>query len=802
MSAAFLDFRHAVRGLLKHPGYAITATLTLALGIGFSTATFSVVNAVVLRPLPFEAPEDLVRILERNLPRFPRFSVSPGHYLFWRDHNTTFTGIGAWASQFVNVDADGLEPVRMRADRVSTSLLPLLGVAPQLGRSFTVDDEQGGRAEVAVLSHAVWQQQFGGNPNILGRAIRIDRQAVTIVGVMPPDFRFPSASTQLWVPLVFTPVERQNFGSHYMGAIGRLKPGATIDSATRDMAQVSRRVADVNPGSQGWEVLLFDLQTFLAGDLRTPLFVLLGAVSLVLLIACGNVANLLLVRGASRQKELAIRASIGASRGRLIRKLIVEQLTLATVSGAAGVLLAGWLLRLLIALMPGALPSYADVRLDPTALLFAVVLVVLTPLVFGLLPAIQAARPDLRTVIAAGGRHSILPAAARTRTTLVVAEIALAMALLVGAGHLVRSFSHLVQQSPGFAAEGAVLSSVSLPADAYPTPEVREQFLARFLDGVRGVADVAAVGVSMPMAMVNEFNSSYEVEGQPSPDGQNPITLFYAVSPGLLDAMRIPLLRGRFITDDDRRAGQRVVVINQALAEKHFGDDNPIGRRMRVSQGDNAWREIVGVVGNVKQMGLDEQPRAQVYESYLQHPYFASFALVVRANAGQPTAVVPQVRSVLRGIAPDLPLADVRRLDDVVADTVTSERFSTALIVTFGLAALLLASVGVYGVIAYTVGLRRHEFAIRVAHGARPGDLLRLVLHGAVGMSVVGILIGAFGAWLLRGVLERLLFEVSSADPLIYGAVAILLTAAALTATAVPAVRSTRVDPAEALRGE
>ena len=802
MTAILQDLRHAVRTLFKQPGYAATAMLTLALGIGFSTATFSVVNAVVLRPLPFEQPEELVRLLERNLPRFPRFSVSPGHYLFWRQHATSFTDIGAWATQFVNVDAAGLDPVRLRADRVSVNLLPLLGVEPRLGRSFDADDERGDRPAVVLLSHGVWQQYFGGSPDVVGRALRLDRQPVTVAGVMGADFRFPSAETDIWVPLVFTPVERQNFGSHYMGAVGRLKPGVAIEAAGRDMQQVSRRLAEVNPGSKGWDVLLFDLQTFLAGDLRTPLFVLLGAVALVLLIACSNVANLLLARGASRQKELAIRSSIGASRARLLTQLFVEQLVLAAASGAAGVLLAGWLLRLLVAVMPDALPAFADVRLDPVVLLFAVVLVVLTPLVFGLLPAVQAARPDMRAVIAAGGRHSGAPVAARTRTILVVAEIALAMALLVGAGHLVRSFVHLLAQSPGFSADRAFVSSVSLPAEAYPTPEVREQFLSKFLDGVWRIPDVAAAGVSMPMAMVNDFNSSYEIEGQPAPDGQNPLTLFYAVTPGFLDAMQIPLMRGRFVSADDRRGGHRIAVINQALAEKHFGAGNPLGRRIRVSQGDNAWREIVGVVGNVKQEGLDEKPRAQVYEPYLQHPYFAAFSVVVRTHTPEPTAVVPQVRSVLRSLAPELPLANVRTLDDVVDATVTSQRFSTALIATFGLAALMLAAVGVYGVIAYTVGLRRREFAIRVAHGAGSGDLLALVLRGAVGMSLAGITIGAIGAWLLRGIVEGLLFEVSAADPFTYIVVGILLALAALIASAVPAVRATRVDPAEALRGE
>jgi predicted permease len=619
---------------------------------------------------------------------------------------------------------------------------------------------------------------------------------------MPAAFRFPSDETHLWVPLVFSENERRNFGSHYMGAIGRLGPGATKETASRDMALVSQRLADANPGSRGWNVLLFDLQTFLVGDLRRPLLLLLGAVSLVLLIACGNVANLLLVRGASRHREFAIRSSIGASRTRLLRQLLVEQLALAGVSGAVGVLVAGWLLRLMLTLLPDALPSHADVRLDPTVLLFALLLVVLTPLVFGLLPAVRASRPDLRALIAVGGRQTASRGDARTRHLLVVAEIALAMALLVGAGHLLRSFLHLLSQSPGFATDGAVLSSISLPDDAYPTPEVRQQFIERLLADISALADVDAAGVSMPMAMVNDFNSSYEVEGQPVADGQQPITLFYAVSPRFLDAMQIPLLSGRFINHEDRQGGHRVVVINQALADKHFGETDPIGRRIRVSQGDGAWREIVGVVGNVKQDGLDERPRAQVYESYWQHPYFAAFSLIVRTPRADSSAVVPQLRASIRELDPDLPLADVRTLEEVVDATLTSQRFSTALIATFGFAALLLAAIGVYGVIAYTVSLRRREFAIRVAHGAAARDLFRLVLRGAIRVAVPGIAIGSLMAWLFRGAIEAQLFEVASADPLTYVVVAAALGATALMASAIPALRATRVDPAEALRGE
>ena len=796
------DVRHAMRALVKHPGYLVTALLTLALGIGFSTATFSVVNAVLLRPLPFQDPDRLVQLRERNLPRFPQFSVSPGHFIFWRENNSTFEGMAALATQNVNLDLGNEDPQRVRADRVSANLFSLLGVNPILGRSLESADENGKRAEVAILSHATWQRRFGGASTVIGQMVRLDRETVTIVGVMPPGFRYPSPDVEMWVPIVFTDAERRSFGSHFMTAVGRLRPGATLEQADADMKSVSARLIEFNPGSQGWEVLLFGLQDYTVREVRESLLVLLGAVALVLLIACANVANLLLARGSARQRELAIRSSIGATRGRLLRQLLVEQLALAGISAAAGVLLAAWLLRVLLAMVPDALPSHAEVRLDATVLAFAVALAVATPLLFGLLPALHGSRPDLRSLMSAGGRTGGGIPAKRTRTVLVVAEIALAMTLLVGAGLLIRSFANLANQSPGFEPGGAFLAGVSLPVDKYPEGESREQFTAEFLSRVRGLPQVEAAGLSVPMAMVNDFNSGYEIEGEPPVESGSPLTLFYAVSSGFFHVMKTPLLRGRYLTDDDRREGPRVILINEFIATRHFANVDPIGRRMRVGQGRNAqaWREIVGVVGNTKQSGLDEQPRAQVYEPYLQHPYFSAFSLVVRSTSPDPTAVVPQIRSVLRSMDPELPLARVRTLEEVVDTTVRPQRFSTALIGTFGAAALLLSAIGLYGVIAYTVGLRRQEFAIRVAHGASARDILGLVLQGAARMSLIGIVIGLVAAWLLRGVLQSLLFNVSSADPMTYGVVAAVLTVTTLLASAVPALRATRVDPAEALR--
>ena len=797
------DLRQAARAMAKHPGYLATALLTLALGIGFSTATFSVVNAVLLRPLPYANPHELLTLRERRLPQFPEFSVSPGHYLAWREHATVFQGIGAWQVQLRNLDTGSTEPDRVRVDRVSANLFALLGVTPVAGRAFNEADDVVGAPAVVLISHGAWQRRFGG-ADVVGQIVRMDREPVTIVGVMPADFVFPSAETEMWRPFAMTAAERRSDGSHYLSAIARMKPGVTLEQAQADLTAAFARLVQSRPdgNNTGWEILAFSMHEYSVRNVRLALWVLLGAVSFVLLIACVNVANLLLARGASRQKELAIRAAIGASRGRLIQQLLVEQLATALVSAMAGVLVAAWLLRALLALIPNALPRQADIQLDTHVLAFALGLALITPVIFGLFPALQASRPELRELLATGGRYGTSAPARRIRRGLVVAEIALAMILLVGAGLLIRSFANLADVSPGFAPDRAVVVGVNLPTDRYQAGEPRERFFGELLARLRALPQVSAVGFSQSIPMVNDFVSGYEVEGRPSPDGNNPTTNFYAVSPGYFEAMRIPLRGGRLIAEEDRRGSMRVVVINQTLADRSFASVDPIGRRIKVSQGDSEWREIIGIVGDVKQYGLGERDSAQVYEPYPQHPYFAGFSIVVRTGVADATSVVPDLRSVVRSLDAEIPLARVRTLDDIVSSSIRPQRFSTTLIVLFSGAALLLAAIGVYGVMAYTVGSRTQEFAIRIAHGAGRGDILKLVLGGAASMAGLGVAAGLVAAWFLRQVIEKLLYGVSGEDWTTYVTVAVILTAVALAASALPALRATRVDPMVALRGD
>jgi putative ABC transport system permease protein len=797
------DLLHAARALGRHPAYFFTALLTLALGIGFSTATFSVIHAVLLRPLPYSNPEQLLRLRERALPRFPQFSVSPGHYLTWQAETTMFEGIAAWGTQLVNLDAGGGEPERIRADRVTANLFPLLGVKPVLGRAFSEADDETGAPQVAILSYSAWQRRFGGRADVIARSVRVDRQVVPIVGVMPAGFVFPAAETEMWVPMAFTAHERTLYGSHYLSAVARMKPGVTLDGARADLDRATKRLWEINPGSKGWEVLVDPLHEFSVQGVKRALLVLLGAVALVLLIACVNVANLLLARGAARQKELAIRAAIGASRVRLIRQLLVEQVALAAVSAAAGVLLAAWLLRALLSMLPDALPRQEAIGLDWQVLAFAVALAALTPILFGLVPAVQASRPDLRELMALGGRQGGAVPGRGLRRALVVVEVALAMALLVGAALLIRSFDRLADVSPGFAPAQAVVGSVSLPAARYPAGVSREQFFGDLLARTSELPQVRAAAVTQSVPMVNDFVSSFEIEGRPLPDNNKPVTNFYAVSPGYFEAMNIPILRGRAVTAEDRQGTARVVVVNQALADEHFPGVDPIGRRIRVSQGtdSNAWKEIVGIAGNVRQYGLGERISMQVYEPHLQHPYFSTFTLVVRTESEDPTVVVPDLRRIVRSLDPELPLSRVRTLESIVGASIRPQRFSTVLIGMFSGAALLLAAVGLYGVLAYTVGQRRQEIAIRIAHGATPRDILQLVVADGLAMSAIGIAIGLAGAFVLRRVIEGLLFGVSAEDPLTYGVVALLLVLVTTLASIIPAWRATRVSPLAALRG-
>ena len=794
--------RYAVRALLAHPGHLATTLATLTLAIGFNTATFSVINAVLLRPLPFAEPDRLLRIRERRLPQFPQFSIAPGNYLTWRDRTTSFSDIAAWGGYGATLDTGSGDVERVVAQRVTANLFPALGVSPTLGRGFTDSDDREGAPRVVVLSYGAWQRRFGGGA-VLGRSVRVAGEPVTVVGVMPAGFSFPSVTTEMWFPMAFTANERQIFGGHYLQAIARMRPGITIDAARADLNRVAAQLAQEHPDEdRGWDVLAFPLKDAQVGDVRPALLVLLAAVSFVLLIACANVANLLLARGSARARELAIRTALGAARSRIVGQLLIESALISLTSAVLGVGLAAAMQRGLLALLPGALPRQETISLDLTVMLFALGLALATPLLFGLLPARFAARTDVRSLLAAGGRQGASAPARRTRNVLVITELAMAVMLLIGATLLMRSFAKLSAISPGFDTHRAVIADVSIPNARYSTDESHTVFFSSLLDRIGRLPGVEAVGLTESVPLVNDFVSSFEIDGHPavSPTDR-PSANFYAVNEGYFHAMGITLVRGRVPNERDTGSTQPVSAINEEMARRYFPNEDPIGRRIRVSQGKGEWSEVVGIVRDVKQYGLDSQTTSQVYQPYRQHAYFSAFTLVVKTRSVDTAAIVPDLRATVRGLDPGVPLARIRTLESIVSDSIGSARFATVLIGIFGGAALLLAAIGLYGVLAYTVGQRSQEFAIRTAHGADRNAVLRLVLGEGLRMSLAGIGIGLVGAAFARRFMAGVLFGIDAGDPLTYALVAGTLLIVALLATAIPALRATRVDPIVALRG-
>ena len=795
------DLRQAFRAAVKHPGYFAAALLTLAAAIGFNTAVFTVVNAVLLRPLPYRDADRLVVLRERRLPQFPEFSLSPGHFLTWSARATTFEGMAAHGLVNANIDA-GQELERVRGDRVSTNFFDVLGVRPALGRGFVAEDDGPG-ANAVILSHQLWQRRFAGDAAVVGRTIRLSETSRTVVGVMPAGFHYPARASEFWVPLALTEQERRSYsGNHFLGAVGRLRPGVPIERAREDLHRVARQLAVERRENVGWEPLAFPMHDYAVRDVKRPLLVTLGAVGFVLLIACVNVANLLLARGAARRKEFAIRGALGAGRGRLVRQLAAENLLLGLSGAAAGVLVGAWLLRALLAVVPPGLPRATEIGLDTDVYLFTLLLSIVTPLIFGFVPVIYGSRADLRDALSTGGRHSGAAPTRAIRTALVVSEIALALVLLTGAGLLIRSFAQLQQVPLGFQPEGVVIGGIALPAADYPSADSRVAFLDRLRERLAALPHVQAVGLSQSLPIVNDFVASFVIEGAPPIESlDRPRTNFYAVTPGYLEAMGIPVIQGRALTQDDTRNSPAVVLINETLARRFFADQNPIGQRIRISQGpDYGPREIVGVVADVKQYGPEEAAPTQVYEPYSRHAYLSSLSLAVRTRTGDPAGLAPAIRAIVRNLDKNQAVARIRTMTEVVDAEMSERRFSTLLLGIFGGAAVGFAAVGLYAVLAYSVSQRRHEIAIRIAHGATRTDVVRMVLQGGLTMVGAGIVVGLLGAVLLQHLIEAMLFNVRPGDPVTYVSVTVLLIVVALLAAIVPAVRATRVDPMIALR--
>jgi putative ABC transport system permease protein len=796
------DLRFALRQLVKSPGFAVIAVLTLGLGIGACTCMFSVVDSVLFRQLPFPESDRLVMVRETDPPQFPEFSVAPGNFFDWQAQTTVFKSLAAISYGSSNLTGLG-DPQRLYTVSVTANFFSTLGVHPAIGRDFQAQEETSGHETVAILPYNFWLSQFGGRPDAIGEIIHIDGRAFTIVGVLPKNYRFPDNSNpQLYLPAVYSSQERQQHGGHYLSAIGRLNPGVTIDQARGEMALISARLARQYPDTnKGWGTKLTPLLEALVGGARPGLYLLFGAVGILLLISCANVANLLVARAITRAKEMAIRAALGAGRRRILRQLITESLLLSTIGGILGVAIAQWGLRLLIAFAPGNLPRAAEISIDGLALTFTCLLALGTGIAFGLAPSLQSMRANLNATLKEGVRGSV----GRRHTLLgilVVAEVALAFVLLVGAGLLVRSLVQLQRVDPGFRPDHAALVSLSLPGKKYASDAQKAQFGHQAVAALAGLPGVRYVGASHVIPFSGDYILTFEIFGNaPVDPANNPNANYYAITPDYFRAMGISLARGRFFTDRDGAKAPRVAIINQKMARDYFPGVNPIGRRINIDSGPQAWREIVGVVGDVKQYSLQGDAPDQMYEPFAQQPY-PYMGLVIRMAETAPALSAAAVRTAIATVDPDQPVDGVAPLENLIAGSISSQRFTMYLLVVFSSLALLLAGIGLYGIMAYAVTQRTGEIGIRMALGAQAENVLRLILAQGGRLVAGGIAGGVAGALILARLMASQLFGVRPADPLTFAAVMLTLAAVAIVACLIPARRASRLDPIVALRRE
>jgi putative ABC transport system permease protein len=790
------DMRYAWRQMAKAPGFTLVAVVTLAFGIGASSAVFSIVNAAMLRPLPFPEHERLVMVSE-VLARFGRFAVAPANFLDWRAQNTSFEGIAAYGTGYETlVGADSAE--RISRATVSWDFFDVLGVAPALGRTFRAEEDLPQRTNVVVLSQGMWQRRFGGDPQILGRSITFSGVPSTVIGVMPPDVVFPSRTIEFWRPLGLNPADATR-GGHFLATIARLKDGVSFEQANAEMLGIAARLAQQYPDSNRDESIeVSTLRDRIVGSARPMLYTLLTAVGIVVLIACANVANLLLVRASGRAKEIALRAAMGAGRRRIVGQMLSEGIVLGGSGGLLGVLLAYLAVAPLRTLGQGTIPRATEIALDWRVLAFSVAVTVITGILFSLAPAWHAAR-GLGAVLKEGSRSPAGAGSPRVRNTLLVLEIALSIVLLVGATLLLRSFARLTGVDPGFRAEQVLTFSVDLPQVAYPGDHHRIAFFDRLHERLRGLPGVRAAGMVQTIPIRADYLLAFAIQGKPSEPGRAPSANYRAVSPGYFEALTIPLVRGRLFTEQDVPP-RMVAVIDEAFAKQHFDGEDPIGRRIDIGNGGESFYEIVGVVGSVNYEGLHTTPRPTMYAPFSTEPFSTMWMMV--KTAGDPTDFAPAARQVLRELDPAIPAAALERLDAVITESVAQRRFSMLLLAAFAFVAVFLAAVGLSGVVAYAVSQRTQEIGLRMAIGAQHGDVLRMVLGGGMKLAAAGVGVGLFAALSLARYMATMLFGVTPFDAVSYSApVAILLTVSVL-ACYVPARRATTVDPLVALRTE
>ena len=805
------DARYALRVMRKNPGFAAIAILTLALGIGANTAIFSVVYAVLLKPLPYPTPNQLVVMFDAKPQEGVDFTgISYPDFEDVRAQNGVFTELAGNQEHDLTVTGRG-EPFVAPTAVVTAGLFDVLRAAPLLGRTFVPDDGRPGAAPVVIVSEKLWRSRFGADPHLVGSAINLDKRSFTVIGIMPAGFQSPilARKQDLWVPTPDDPV----FGGwmarrsgHWLSVIGRLKPGVSIAQAQAELDGISHRLnAEFPKDDTGWSLRVGPLQSTLVGNERPALLLLLGTVALVLLIACANIADLLLARATSRAREMSVRIALGAGRSRIVRQLLTESAALGLLGGAGGILLAYWGVRALGSLLPSDLAKMQNIRVDGWVLAFALLLSVAASFVFGLAPALFAASSDVQKTLREGlGRSGAVCSSQKAQTILAVAEIALAMVLLVGAGLLVRSFIATTAVSPGFSSQHLVKAEVSLPQFQYSTAQQWAAFGDDLLARVQAEPGMRDSAIGLPLPLVHPFvNLGFEIEGSTAPPASQPRTANYiSASTEYFRVMGIPLLQGREFTREDVASTQRVTILSETMARMYFPNQNPIGKRIIFGFPPNGGvpREIVGVVGNVRDAELRLAPAAMMYVPFAQAPLWGT-VIVVRTNLSV-AAVAEAVQRDAHAFDKDLPVTDIGAIPELVDATLAQPRFQTLLLVLFSGLALTLAAVGIYGVISYSVIQRTHEIGIRMSLGAQQGQVLRLVMGQGAKLALAGIVIGAITALSLTRFMRSLLFEVRPADPLTFVAIAALLAIVALAACYIPARRAMRVDPMTALRYE
>jgi putative ABC transport system permease protein len=800
------DIRFAARALRRSPSFTAAAVLCVALGVGVTTTIFSAVNAILIRPLPYPGADRLVVVYAQNVARnYHGSNISYPDFLEWRDRNRSLSALGLWTWSSHSLSGEG-DAERVESSRITANLFPLLGVRPILGRTFLPSEEHLGQEKVILLSYGLWQRRYAGDPHIIGREVTLDGAPHTVVGVMPPRFNFPERG-ELWVPFATDMKDEAHGNRGYAGAIGRLKPGVTLEQAKADLTAVSAQLEREFPNDNfGWAAELITMREDLTGDMKKPLLVFLGAVGFVLLIACANVANLMLARGATRQREIAIRVAIGAGRGRLVRQILTESVLISAVGGVLGVLLAIGGVYLLRLALPRELPFYVVLGLDTTALAFAVAISIVTALLFGTVPAMRAADVDLISSLREGtkGAGDGLTRT-RLRGALVIGEVALSLVLMVGAMLLIRSYRALEGTDLGFDEKGILAVRISLPYAKYPERTKRQAFYDRLFERVRAMPGVETVGSAqgVPFSGWN-VQGEMAVEGTAAPRrGEELVAHYQWVTPDYFKAIGVPLLRGRGLTVADRDSLAPVGVINQRLADQAFPGDDPLGRRIRIGGADSKdpWVTIVGVVRDFRHYRLPQPMGPAIYYPYQSEPLLSQ-TLAIRTTLADPMTLAPSVRAAIQELDPDVPAYAVEPFDYIVSRSLWRQRFQGQVLGAFAALALLLAMVGIYGVISYAVAQRTRELGVRMALGATRRHVLALVLGQGTRLALAGVAIGIAGALALSRVVASLLYGVRPTDPVTFVGVPFVLAGVALVASYVPARRATRVDPLVAMRAE